>query len=456
VLRYRCRNRYRYQPNHIRSIRLRLQRSRSEKLNFTLITFRFRSIITAVRTLILFRFRCLITAIHLWSRYRIRHRFQTSGADNSSYTLTLFIIISILITISAFWIRIFQLHKLDSGAAWTRCWFWYSTNLTTIVYSLILLGSCVTPLAGPDNKIEFVYVQVSLSVFYDIWDRYRYRFRRKNLTVRPVIGLQFFSYVLTFFFWLVLVVTKNFCFYLYFFLAKDGTANFFSMTQISCLYRSILFSFTTQNYINLEMDGDGTLPDYVDSDTEQDERGAETDQTKVDDVGSTDSTTSSTSTSYSSAYMHLPRAYNNIRAAKLATKTVRTQGGCAVNNTLYNSAGTSGSPLASDSGTGSPSASVQAAASPSAAVSYRILLPIDMEGKNNAVFKCNHSPAENSKIEPSTEKETELLIDCLIENEKYLAELAFPIPPGAVELEGGDTNDARQQPPSFILVLNSF
>jgi hypothetical protein len=118
--------------------------------------------------------------------------------------------------------------------------------------------------------------------------------------------------------------------------------------------------------------------------------------------------------------------------------------GISKTDSLHENAGASGSPLASESATGLPLALVRTAASPSAAVSYNILLPTDMEGETNAVFECRHEPTENSKIAPFDEKNTEMLIDCFIDeiNEKYMAELAYPIPPGACELEGGDASDA--------------
>jgi hypothetical protein len=46
-------------------------------------------------------------------------------------------------------------------------------------------------------------------------------------------------------------------------------------------------------------------------------------------------------------------------------------------------------------------------------------------------------------IVPFGEKNTDILIDCFTDeiNDKYMGELAYPIPPDACELEGGDASD---------------
>jgi hypothetical protein len=87
-------------------------------------------------------------------------------------------------------------------------------------------------------------------------------------------------------------------------------------------------------------------------------------------------------------------------------------------------------------GSGTPLAPASAAASPSAAVPYRIMLPADLSGRNNAVYKSKHEP--NITIEPFNADFCDAMLAQLVSelNSKYMANLADPEkrPIGSVKL----------------------
>jgi hypothetical protein len=77
-------------------------------------------------------------------------------------------------------------------------------------------------------------------------------------------------------------------------------------------------------------------------------------------------------------------------------------------------------------GSGTPLAPASAAASPSAAVPYRIMLPADLSGRNNAVYESKHDP--NITIEPFNADFCDAMLVQLVSelNSKYMANLADP------------------------------
>jgi hypothetical protein len=105
-------------------------------------------------------------------------------------------------------------------------------------------------------------------------------------------------------------------------------------------------------------------------------------------------------------------------------------------------------------GTGTPLAPGEAAASPSAAVPYRIMLPSDLSGRNNAVFELKHKT--DAHIMPFPAEFCDVLLSKLASelNAKYMANLADPLRleqwHSDLESDGEDDNV-----PTLILVGGS-